>query len=394
MFESRILDVNGYKILANGKPDPPRINDEPDDKGPITGIDMTILGPIMGKLNAKLNVTLFPADFRFGKTYPNGTTDGLLGDVRYDKYDLSINMRFLLPRVGVEITTYISKTPVLLVTNHRGWKSPLEKIVSYVKPYILLALFITCLVTVIIMHYSISGWSSIDYMDVFRLYLSASISRIPEGFVRRLVLFNTLWFVLIVTATFQGKLSALLTSSDVSKQVETAQDAEKLGYTIYGLEFLKVLLPEEIQTIYRTVGLHGDYNDYCNIALSKSNDSACLAGPTQLFLMTNQTNLYKSKSSIGNYYQCYMTRKNWPLFTRFQILMQRIIETRSSDYWKLDEVWLRQEYSESKSAEESFKAIKLKELKFAFIILVVGLLFATIVFVAEIVVASRTNIIL
>ena len=388
-----MLDVNGYKILANGKPDPPRIIDKPDDKGPITGIDMTVLGPILKKLNAKLNITFFPANSLFGDTYTNGTSDGLLGDVRYDKYDLSVNMRFLLPQFGVEITTYISKTPVLLVTNHRGWKSPLEKIVSYVKPYILLALFITCLVTVIIMDYSISGWSSIDYMDVLRLYLSASISRIPEDFVRRLLLFNTFWFVLVVTATFQGKLAALLTSSDPSQQVETVQDAEKLGYTIYGLGYMKVLVPEEIQTIYRTVGLHGDYNDYCNTALSSSNDSACIAGPTQLFLINNQTNLYKSKFSIGNFYQCYMTRGNWPLFTRFKILMQRIIETRSSDYWKQDEVWLRQEYAQPKSAENSFKAITLEDLKFSFIILIVGLLFATIEFVAEIIVASPTNII-
>ena len=303
-------------------------------------------------------------------------------------------MRFLLPQFGVEITSFISKSPVLIVTNHRGWKSPLEKIISYVKPYILLALFITCFATVIIMRYSVSIWSSIDYMDVFRLYLSASISRIPEGFVRRLVFFNTLWFVLVVTASLQGKLAALLTSSDLSQQVETAQDAEKLGYNIYGLRFMEVLMPEKMQTIYRTVGLHGDYNDYCFAALSASNDSACIAGPTQLFFINNQTNLYKSKSSIGNFYQCYITRGNWPLFTRFQILMQRIIETRSSDYWKQDEVWLRQVYSQPISAGNSFKAITLEELKFAFIILFVGLLFTIIGFVGEIIVASRINIII
>ena len=393
MFESRIFDVNGYKILANGKSDPPRIIDKPDDQSPITGIDMTILDPIVKKLNANLNVTLFPPNSRFGNTYRNGTSRGLLGDVRYDKYDMSVNMRFMLPQYGVEITSVISSTPLLIVTNHRGWKTPLEKIVYFVKPYILLAVLITCFITVIIMHYSISDWSSIDYMDVFRLYLSGPISRIPKGYIQRLILFNTLWLVLVVTASFQGNVSSLLTSLDPNQQIETAQDADKFGYTIYGLRFMKTLVPENIQSIYRIVGTRGDYNDYCDTALSSSNDSACIAATTQLFMMINQTNLYKSKLPIGEFYECYMTRGNWPLFTRFHILMQRIIESRSSDYWKLEKVWRQQKYSQSKSAETGPRAIRLDELKFSFIILVVGLLFGTAGFVAEIVVASRTNII-
>ena len=186
---------------------------------------------------------------------------------------------------------------------------------------------------------------------------------------------------------YQGQLASLLTKSVALPDVETFEDLENYGHTIYG--------HQGFTSYFRKLNFSGPLvplEDFeCLKYVLRDDAAACIHDKTYLVKEANRYKLHLSNEII-NMFLVFPIREDWPVEKRLNTIISRHIEGNIIDYVikrAPDEILRKWKYYEKKKNEHGFTVMTLKVLAFAFPIPGIGLAGATVVFFVEIWIGRR-----
>ena len=291
--------------------------------------------------------------------------------------------------MNVRFTVTTATGGVAIVTKHRGFQTTLHKIVSFIQPSIIAILFAICFITILVTGYSVYYSTFPDLLNVIRLLLVSPMTRLPRTSSQRLLLFSTMLLVHAINSTIQAKIASLLTTPIPDPQINTIDDIVKADYDIYTSRWIKEFIPDGPKNI---VPMSPFRSSDCRTILEKNSKAACILTRTKIQQLELNRSLHSSDEII-TFHEAYVTRVNWPLYDRFNILIGRIFESGVTTYWKIDEAVNKVTTKRANSPGSTVRPIKFKDLRFAVIILAANLAVSSVVFIIEILMATRHRVI-
>lgn len=275
-----------------------------------------------------------------------------------------------------------------LISQFRGHKSQLDKILSVVDDKSHIGIGIVYLITLIFLKFFVLQALIPAVLNLVRITCNTGIANIPGNTASRIYLTGLLFFVVTMQGIFQGKLATLLTTQVPVRNVDTIKDVVDFGYKIYGDPNMKDLidhagLKESFVETY-------DEEEGCVPHAKNDSLGACIdfaqGGPLD---QARKLSMHVSRELIAPTYVAFGIRWDWPLEERINKIIARLVEADELQPWdvKCNPIKLTEfEFDEEVKNNKDFKKIELGELTFAFVILAIGLTWATITFIVELVV--------
>ncbi|KAK0073174.1 hypothetical protein PV326_013684, partial [Microctonus aethiopoides] len=219
-------------------------------------------------------------------------------------------------------TTYpVFHSQLHIVTNNRGFYTPLEKIKNY---YGIVTLISMCLIfsmtyIVIVLSGRRRRWAFAGF-EVLRLIVNASIYS-PMNILSRRIFFTMIFlYCLIFQATFSGHLSAFLTKNEYRTNVEKLEDLRDSRYdVIYGGLYIRSLLKDPLLK-KKFILSHPD----CAPLIIGNDTAACISDSFFLSQVVFDEKLHVSKEPISTIVYTLAIRDDWPLRERVDISLMRL----------------------------------------------------------------------
>ena len=363
-------NLGGYEIQVSIRPTDIEKNSSKTNLECVTGFTGKIARYTFRALNSTSKIfTSESSDKVFGMTF-SGYTDILLS-AWYQQNDFNSPMTY--PHLRSGLTS---------ITQHRGNFSQIEKLLRVIDRTSRYAVIVVCFVTFLFFKFFLRQSVTSAILTIVRLICNSSVPIVPNNVAARIYLSGLFIFIVTIQAIYQGQLASLLTKPVALQNVETFQDLENFKYTIYTykgftLYFKKLNFSGPIVPIE-------DLD--CVTSVLKDNAAACVNDKRFLISGANKYHLHMSNTIIPMFI-AYLIREDWPLETRFNTLISRLVETNIIEYVFMKDVEAilrKQKFYEKERENQSFTVIELEELAFAFSLLGIGLASATVVFFVEV----------
>lgn len=300
------------------------------------------------------------------------------------RVDIRKRSALVTSRLSHRWTTYPhEQAGLVIMSQFRGHKSQLNKILSVIDVESRIGLGVVYLITLVFLKLFVRQALVPALLNLVRITCDTGLENIPGNTATRMYLTGLLFFAVTMQGIYQGNLAALLTQQSPLRQVNTLGDLVEFGYNIYGARFVRDAL-EHPQLNERFVRVDDPYD--CISRVSNDSSAACLYIGQGILDLARNDNLHVSSEYIEMYHVGFEIRFNWPLERRIDVILARLVEADVLDTWdvqcnptRLSDFQIDEEVKKNKD----FKIIELGELAFAFVILGIGLLCATITFVVE-----------
>ncbi|CAK9825928.1 hypothetical protein ANTRET_LOCUS3855 [Anthophora retusa] len=381
MFD-QTSNLDGYEIRINAISFAPHLRIDPTKSGwdRFSGDNSEIMKIVFDKLNASLNVRVHNGTvYDLGGIDSHGNIVGMLADVANGEVDMGMNVRSLYAMWKVEHTYPHGHDGLCVITQQAGEISEFIKIMYFMSPTVMMGNVVIFVITLTILTKYQGFLPAI--LNIIRLITTVSLRRLPTDNPRRIFFINVFIWLLIVNALFQSHWASLLTVPVSRPNIRTSEDLKNSNYKIYGSMYHS----QELQDHQLRQRFHEDTYEGCKHHVLQSREAACLGDCLHFYEEMKPEHLHRSRRIQQNV-QVYVTRENWPLFTRVSDLIRNTVQTGFVSMWNklnrrtLYRVWKKRRIELTKK----FRTMKLKHISFSFYILASGYSCATIVFLAEI----------
>ncbi|KAK0071890.1 hypothetical protein PV326_000699, partial [Microctonus aethiopoides] len=219
-------------------------------------------------------------------------------------------------------TTYpVFHSQLHIVTNNRGFYTPLEKIKNYYGIVTVISMCVIFSMTYIVI--VLSGrkrrWAFAGF-EVLRLIVNASIHSRMNTLSRRIFFTMIFLYCLIFQATFSGHLSAFLTKDEYRTNVEKLEDLRDSRYdVIYGSPYIVSLIKDPLLK-KKIIVSHSN----CAPLIIGKDSAACISDIVYLSEVVFDEKLHMSKEPISTIVYSLPIRDDWPLRERVDISLMRL----------------------------------------------------------------------
>lgn len=296
--------------------------------------------------------------------------------------DIAICYRTRYTSRYFQMTYPVFHSQLHIVTNNRGFYTPLEKIKNYYGIVTLISMCIIFSMTYIVI--VLSGrrrrWAFAGF-EVLRLIVNASIHSRMNTLSRKLFFTMIFLYCLIFQATFSGHLSAFLTKDEYQKNVEKLEDLRDSRYdVIYGSSFIPPLIKDPLLKKKFIVS-----HPNCAPLIIGNDSAACISDFAYLSKVVFDEKLHMSKEPISNMVYILPIRDDWPLRERVDVFLMHLEQSeliRHTFQTNLERERRRQNRILA-MIEVNAHPIRLWMLDFIFYVLIGGLMLAIVSFGCE-----------
>ena len=268
------------------------------------------------------------------------------------------------------------------ITQHRGYRSQIGKLLHVLDCPSRYAVFIVCCVTFIFFKFFLRRSVTSAFLNIVLLICNAALPNLPNNVPTRIYLSGLFIFMVTLQAIYQGQLASLLTKQVALPNVDTLEDLENFNYTIYTQKtFVRYF--KETKVHERVVSI--EYFDCENYVL-RDDSAACVRDKWFLIDKAADPKIHLSHDISMEMNIAYLIRDDWPVEKRLNTILSRLVEANILEYVQLKKLkswYSKLQYSEREKSNQKFQVITLQELAFAFAILGIGLVFSTVVFIVE-----------
>lgn len=273
----------------------------------------------------------------------------------------------------------------VIITQNRGLYSPLEKMFKFYGWLTIVATVIILLITSVVIYFSNKRKNlrfSFTVFECLRLLTNNSIYTSIKTFKRRIFFFVIFWYFLVIQATFSGHLAAFLTKPKYKENAETLEDLKDQSYPkIYALPSNKNYIKDPLLW-NKTMFASPQYLK--NIIINES--VAFISDIIHLQRFKVNKNFHVSKNLLNLGFSVLLMRHSWPLKERVNNVIMRITQSGIMDHWydanhqiiDRNSKMIKEEY------EDYYRPIQFDDIKFTFILLILGLLCALGCFLCEV----------
>lgn len=331
------------------------------------GFDSIVGETLFTKLNA--NIVIYNNPNLTFNGYSNGILSYIInGDV--DFVIFSLFPKEIIPRIAMSNPT--RSTGISVVSRRKGLLSPVEKLMAFIPLHICFLFFITSVMIFFILKYILMDPYSTNATDLFRVYLSLPVPKLPVTNKGRLIFAAALIIFLIVNAVIQGNLAKILILQKEIRNIETIKDINELGYTVRSDDYMLGLMEscgvKNTKFISEQIG--------CSyLALNE----AYVDDDSSLRVSSPQEYCHIPKKPLILMYQVYYSRRKWPLYAKANLLLLMMFEGGLFEYW-FDQIT-------SQFAREpetiKYRPLMFDDLMFIFVLWLAGIIFAIIIFLLE-----------
>ncbi|XP_076619805.1 uncharacterized protein LOC143341083 [Colletes latitarsis] len=373
---SKTRTLGGYPVNAVGLHSPPSLAIDLSKKSltKLGGVDGTIATLLWSKLNASLRLTGITNNTHYYEYLPL---------VSSGVYDLLMNIQYIFNKPNMTMTYPHVNSGISILTRYPENESAHAKILKFMNPVFILGVILVCLGTVILLQVFFRRGATDASLEVLRMMLNNSMLRFPRRSSLRIYLVTVFLLFTLTVSTFQSNLSSLLTSSTPRLPVDSIDALKASRFTIYAYHGYKnAVFDDVLFSRVKTVD-HWDCSDY----VIKLKNVACAADRSTLLGIAFEKNLHLSKHRINTLYSGLVVRSDWPLRSRVGELLMHMSQGGLIDHsWdrtmtRYVHKWL----GKSKDAgKKGYHVMRLKDLAFAFYILIFGLVGSLVAFLLEI----------
>ncbi|KAK0176630.1 hypothetical protein PV328_000747 [Microctonus aethiopoides] len=296
--------------------------------------------------------------------------------------DIAICLRTHYTSRHFQMTYPVFYSQLHIVTNNRGFYTPLEKIKNYYGIVTLISMCVIFSMTYIVI--VLSGrrrrWAFAGF-EVIRLIVNASIHSRMNTLSRRIFFTMIFLYCLIFQATFSGHLSAFLTKDEFRKNVEKLEDLKDPRYdVIYGSSSVLPLIDDPLLKKKFIVS-----HPNCAPLIIGNDSAACISDVAYLLTIVFDQKLHLSKEPISNTVYILPIRDDWLLRERLDIFLMRL--EQGEHIYQLFKGHLEKERRRQNRilamSEVNAHPIRLWMLDFIFYVLIGGLILAIVSFGCE-----------
>ena len=364
-------DLGGYEIRAGVFSVDIDTHSSKLNHESVVGMYGTNARYLFRALNSSSKIVVYEPSYPFSDLIARGVVDIKLEEW-YQQNEFNSTMTYPHGVSGLES-----------ITQHRGYRSQIGKLLLVLDYSSRYAVFIVFCVTFIFFKFFLRRSVTSAFLHIILLICNTALPNLPNNVARRIYLGCLFIFMVNLQAIYQGQLASLLTKQVALPNVDTVQDLEKFNYTVYTHK-TAVRYFEEANFRGRVVPLE---ELYCKQYVLRDKSAACVEDWWYFVDTAATTTLHLSNDMSMNFFLVYLIRDDWPVEERLNILISRLFEANIFENVRLKKPNLllsKMKNSEQEEYEQKFQVITLQELAFAFSILGVGLVFSAVVFIVEV----------
>ena len=381
MIFDKTTDLGGYEILASMLPEFGKrgVGRKNNNTTCIHGRDCLIQQLLFRALNGAPKFVIHSNQPLMNR---NGKLSSYVLEVMSGITDISLISRYQLDPRFLTTTTH-SEVEVTILIQYSGQLTQLSKITSIIDGYLQLEVLSVLLLTFIFFIFFLHLPFISSILKIILIVINGSLPNLPNDYASRFYLGSVLLFMLHFQGIFSGKLSTALTKSRPSLNAESIEDLANLGYTSYGNVVYAPIFKNSV-IMNRYVSMNA-YN--CTHYVLRDASAACIGDTFMNAIDAAKFNLHLAKRPVAKLNIVYLIRPDWPLEKRTNEILTQIRETALIQLPydnPIIKAFRKLEYNDFMNENQNFRVIVFQDLRFAFVILAIGLGLATLCFIMEI----------
>lgn len=356
-------------------------------------------------------IAMGPRDGKeFGFMFPNnGTFTGSIGDILYDRADISLNSRFvkLYGTNDIEFTLPVGFDNLCVIVPKAKrlpkWLAFFRVFNSHVK-FALVCVYVGCSITSRILQKMHSHFKRVrkdsslfnTFIEMLPPFLSLPLIRMPSFSYQKVFVMTCFVFGMIIASIFQGRLVTVLSKPDYYPDINTLEELDASGLVI-GTGSPN-LIEDTFSTEESSLIKHlRNKIKYYNLSSSVMSYVAKQQNMSALNRLSNAIHslhhfhnsdgtfqLHIVKECPRTYSLAYIIPKGSPFLSRINNIIAQFVESGIIDKWNEDTRFNMTAFQRCKySSNDSPKVFSLEDLQMPFLILVCGLFGSAITFFVE-----------
>jgi hypothetical protein len=420
-YSDRLSNLRGYPVRISLFPR--RLSSFPSHPGDKVVDYIGVDGFFMRNLAKKMNFTVIAGSPEDGEEYGymfenNGTFTGSLGDILYERVEISLNSRFVKEygTNDIEFTLSVGfdKLCILVPKAKRlpKWLA-FFRVFSIHVHLALACVYVGCCIISHILQMLYSFFIPVNkgnsltatFIEMLPPFLSLPFVRMPICRSQKVIMTMCLLFGMIVASLFQGRLVTVLSKPDYYPDINTLEELDASGLLIatgsinlientFSTEESSVMKHLRNKVIYRNI--QEGVTDY----VAKHQDITALqrfsSAIYEVLLHRNSDGtflLHMVAECLRTYSLAYIVPKGSQFLFRINHAITQLVESGIVDKWSEDTYFnLTAFHGSEHNINDSRKVFSLEDLQIAFLILACGLLASIITLFVELTVkrvASR-----
>ncbi|KAJ9583702.1 hypothetical protein L9F63_021955 [Diploptera punctata] len=368
-----------------------------ETSGHYMGIDGFVLNNLIRYMNFTPVINIPEDGMKYGFMYEhNGTFTGSLGDILYDRADISMNSRFIKDygTSDIEFTTSIMSDNLCVVVP----KS--KQLPKWLTLFRIFDFKVLCAIVIVYFLYGTlhhflklvnsiiannKGHSTyfVTLLEILPAFLSLSLSQMPSPMSEKVLVVIALIFGMIMASLFQGRLLTVITKADYFADINTLEELSDSGLLIATrsqnligttLETDESDLDDQLKIVY--VKAQENMLKY----VAKHQDIAALSR-----MSSAKLNVFSIRNSDGSpllhiveecprlYFLAYIVRKGSPYLPAINKIVLRLIESGFMQQWTESTYYIMTlQYNSNSEQNIPDRAISFQDLQVAFMLLALG----------------------
>lgn len=363
----------------------------------FAGYDGYVLANLADYMNFTLNLTSVSDQSNYGRIVKGGIHTGTLGDVAYNRIDISGNGMFYSDYDGsglIEFTIPVNNDKLCVVVPKAQEIPQWIKMFRCFKPKTWLILFAICTICIIfwvIVKDDDKKTRSELPLEIIAIFLTVS-TKLSTKSSHRIFLAFCMGYTVIVTNIFQGSLVKSFSTKSYYADVDTLEELDQSGLRIAtSLDIFSNRTPllanlENKRTVLNISALDraAFYRDVA--AVERKEDANLLINTQYKREDDGYPLLHLMKKCPSSVFIAYVVPNGSPYLNRFNFILYKFSEAGLLEKWYRDVIdaliWDKLK-RDSFYLNDDQKAINFNDVKAAFCLLTIGLFVGCIVLIVE-----------
>ncbi|XP_046600928.1 uncharacterized protein LOC124295337 [Neodiprion lecontei] len=391
LFE-KTANLNGYPVRVNAMNISPKLTFSTMNEADTlkvhsySGEDGWLASTLWSFLNVTLIHVPYNGNWGMGFTEANGSHFGMKADIASGRVDIGLNQRYVQPDFGLGTTYPHISASYCFMTKSKENVPFLVDLTRGMNWWIGLLTLGSALVLTLLLDCLEGRGYRYAWLNVLRIVISNSLIRPPRRFSARLLFLGGMLVCGTMNVLFQGKMSALVAKPRSYENIETLDELEKFGFDMHGfISFKKFIWRDRLRE--RFVDSQDDLE--CFKRVIDGLPIACAGHCINLWEQSKLDNRFHvAEELILRYYSYYLTRTDWPLLQRVDVLISRMVSAGLPNIWRRFTLWnvkVRTHSIDRNSSYPETWLVKLNDLHIFFYAYMMALFFALLVFAIELV---------
>ncbi|XP_075214873.1 glutamate receptor U1-like [Lycorma delicatula] len=388
-------DLNGSDIKVVLFPRPPILIQIKEKQ--FTGLDGEMLHVFEKRMNFT-SVILTPSDGkRYGYKEDNGTFVGIFKDLLNDNADLAINGHFVKDYGTDNLTFshYVINDQLCPLVPKAEQIPHLFLIVRCFSAEVWILIFISYMIieiTKYLTDYLLQIESRGKIFKAIQNMFNSSVPRCPRFNSDSFRQISSMFFTFIIANTFQGQIVTFLNTPIYYPELDTLEDIINSDLEIWSSKSdLETMLAED-NKLSKLVSAN-------RIRKTTDHEVQCAARTKNIVRFSRNSHIDKVSLAVkedlhvvseclSSYIIAYILPRGSPLLQRVNYLVSLAVQSGLVHQWSKEQV---NNLLKLNGRDNQTKVLSIHDLRLAFIIVGIGLLISTCVFIIEIVVARKQN---